>query len=148
MKCHKYVDRSIPDYDDGQPVQLLICNETPMGYNAIVNNQYLGLLYHSEIMTPISIGDTIEGYIRKIREEGKIDLTLQQSGYGRVTSLSDDIMEALKHNHGYLDMGDKTAPEKIRAKFGASKKAFKKALGALYRQKKITFEGEGVRLVD
>lgn len=148
MRCHKYVDRSDPEYDEGQPVQLLICNETPMGMNAIVNNRYLGLLYHSEIHTPVSIGDTIDGYIAKIRPEGKIDLTLNESGYGRVTSLTEDILEALRHNDGHLDMGDKSSPEKIRAKFGTSKKAFKQALGALYRKRIITFEGDGVRLND
>ncbi|MDF1816004.1 MAG: GntR family transcriptional regulator, partial [Verrucomicrobiales bacterium] len=143
----KYADHTRPEYDDGQPVSLLISDETPMGYNAIVNNQYLGLLYHSEINFPIKIGDKMEGYIKRIREEGKIDLTLNQSGYGRVTSLTGDILEALKHNGGYLDVGDKSPPEKIRAQFGVSKKAFKQALGALYRQRKITFDGNGVRLV-
>ncbi|MDF1754302.1 MAG: S1-like domain-containing RNA-binding protein [Verrucomicrobiales bacterium] len=147
MKCQRYVDRSIPPYDEGQPVSLLICNETPMGYNAIVNNQYLGLLYHSEITFPIQIGETMEAYIKTIRSEGKIDLTLNQSGYGRVTSLTEDILEALNHSDGYLPLGDKSSPEKIRSQFGVSKKAFKQALGALYRNRKITFENEGIRLV-
>jgi predicted RNA-binding protein (virulence factor B family) len=148
MKCHKYADQGRPEYDDGQPVSLLICDETPMGFNAIINNRYLGLLYHSEINFPVTIGDSMEGYIKTIRPEGKIDLTLNQSGYGRVSSLSDDILEALKHNEGYLDVGDKSSPEKIRTQFAVSKKAFKQALGALYRDRKITFEGEGIRLVD
>ena len=147
-ECRKYADRSRPEYDDGQPVSLLICDESPMGFNAIVNNQYLGLLYHSEISFPIQIGERIEGYIKTIRPSGKIDLTLNQSGYGRVTSLWEDILEALNHSDGYLDIGDKSPPEKIRAQFGVSKKAFKQALGALYRQRKITFEGGGIRLVD
>ena len=112
MKVHKHADHSMPEYDRGQPVSLLICNETPMGFNAIVNNQYLGLLYHSEIHSPIAIGDTVEGYIKSIRNEGKIDLTLNESGYGRVTSLSEDILEALRHNNGYLEFGDKSPPEK------------------------------------
>lgn len=148
MKCHKYADRTRPEYDDGQPVSLLICNETPMGFNAIVNNQYLGLLYHSEVEnSPVEIGQTLEAYIKRIREEGNIDLTLNQSGYGRVTSLTEDIMEALNHNDGFINVGDKSPPERIRAQFGVSKKAFKQALGALYRQRKIIFENGGVRLV-
>ncbi len=146
MKCHKHADHSIPPYDDGQPVTLLICNETPMGYNAIVNNQYLGLLYHSEVSYPLQIGEKMEGYIKTVRPGGKIDLTLNESGYGRVTSLTEDILEALRHNGGYLEIGDRSSPEKIRSQFGVSKKAFKQALGALYRQRKISLDNDGVQL--
>lgn len=147
MKCHKHIDKGMPTYEEGEKVSLLICNETPMGFNAIVNQQHLGLLYHSEISFPLKIGTTLDGYIMKIRPEGQIDLTLNESGYGRVASLTDDILEALRHHDGYLDIGDKSSPELIRTKFGVSKKAYKQALGALYKQRKIQFEGEGIRLV-
>jgi uncharacterized protein len=146
MKCHNHADSSIPPYDDGQPVTLLICNETPMGYNAIVNNQYLGLLYHSEVSFPLEIGTKMEGYIKTVRPGGKIDLTLNEIGYGRVSSLTEDILEALRHNDGVLQIGDRSSPEEIRSKFGVSKKAFKQALGALYRQRKITLKNDGVQL--
>lgn len=149
MKCHNHVDTSPPLYDDGQPVSLLIANETPMGYNAIVNNQYLGLLYHSEVQEPIELGDQIEGYIKQIRQEGKIDLTLNESGYQRVSGISQDIMEALIHSKkGFLPVGDKSPPEVIRSKFGVSKRAFKQAIGTLYKERKITIEEDGIRLAD
>lgn len=149
MKCHNHADSSDPLYDDGQPVSLLIANETPMGYNAIVNNQYLGLLYHSEVQTPIELGDQLEGYIKKIREGGKIDLTLNESGYQRVSGISQDILEALIHSKkGFLPIHDKSSPELIRSKFGVSKRAFKQAIGTLYKERKILIEDNGIRLAD
>ena len=148
MRCHRFVDRNSPELEQGDAVELLISDETPMGFNAIVNNQYLGLLYHSEVGVPVKVGQKMDGYILRIRPEGKIDLTLNESGYGRVTNLAEDIVEALQHNHGYLAIGDKSSPEEIRHQFGVSKKAFKQALGALYRQRRITFEGQGIRAVE
>lgn len=148
MKCHKYIDRSRPDYEKGDKVSLLICNQTPMGFNAIIDQQYLGLLYHSEISFDLKLGTELGGYIKQVRPTGQIDLTLNESGYERVSSLTEDILEALTYSKdGYLDIGDKSSPDLIRAKFGVSKKAFKQALGALYKQRKIEFEGAGVRLV-
>lgn len=147
MRTHRHLDKSRPDYAEGQAVTLLIEAETPLGFNAIVNHRHLGLLYHSEVAQPLTIGQTIGGFVKKIRPEGKIDLSLTESGYGRVASLTDDILEALKHRGGFLEIGDKSPPEQIQKIFGTSKKAFKQALGALYKQRRIAFEGRGIRLV-
>ncbi len=147
QRCHSQVERiRQDDYDRGHPVSLLIADETPMGYNAIVNNRHLGLLYHSEIHSPIAIGDTIEGFVKRVRPEGKLDLTLNASGYQRVSGLSQDIIEALRHADGFLPMGDKSSPDEIRSKFGVSKRAFKQALGALYKKRLITLEDGGISL--
>jgi predicted RNA-binding protein (virulence factor B family) len=148
MRTHRQLDRSPPRYEDGEAVHLLIAEASPLGFNAIVNHRHMGLLYQSELATPLEIGQSIEGFVRTVRPDGKIDLSLDQSGYERVATLTDDIVEALRNSDGFLEMGDKSPPEKIRKTFGASKKAFKQALGALYKQRRIQFEGQGIRLVE
>ncbi|MGB0578471.1 MAG: CvfB family protein [Limisphaerales bacterium] len=148
MRTQRHLERSNPPYDDGDAVKLLIAGRTPLGYNAIVDQRFMGLLYQSDVSTPLEIGQQIEGFIRKVRPEGKIDLSLDRAGYGRVATLSDDIIEALRNSNGFLNVGDKTPPEKIRHLFGSSKKAFKQALGALYKERRIEFEGLGIRLLE
>jgi uncharacterized protein len=148
MRTLRHLDRSMPEYRSGEAVKLLITARTPLGYNAIVNQRHLGLLYQSDLMTPVAIGQSLDGYIRKVRPEGKIDLTLDRAGYGRVASLSEDIIEALRNSDGFLDVGDKSPPERIRTLFGTSKKAFKQAVGALYREKRIRFDEAGIRLIE
>ena len=148
MRTNRQLDKSRPLYDDGQPVSLLITERTPLGYNAIVNHRHLGLLHHSGLASPVEIGQTLEGFVRRVQPDGKIDLSLDASGYGRVASLTDDIIEALQSNSGYLGIGDKSTPEEIRRVFGVSKKAFKQAVGALYKQRRVEIEGRGIRLID
>lgn len=148
MRTHSQLDRSRPLYDDGQPVQLLIAEKTPLGFKAIINHRHMGLLYHSELKTTLEIGQTVEGYVRKILPGGLIDLSLDQTGYARVGKLTDDIIEALENNEGFLEIGDKSPPELIQDVFGVSKKAYKQALGALYKKRRIQFEGRGIRLVE
>ncbi|MFT5470822.1 MAG: putative RNA-binding protein (virulence factor B family) [Verrucomicrobiales bacterium] len=148
MRTRRHLDKSTPLYEDGQPVRLMIAEETPLGFNAIINHRHMGLLYHSELAEPLKIGQRFDGYVRKVRPEGKIDLSIDKAGYGRVATLTDDIIEALRHADGFLEIGDKSPPEQIRKIFSASKKAFKQALGSLYKQRRVKFEGKGVRLMD
>jgi predicted RNA-binding protein (virulence factor B family) len=148
MRTHRHLDRSAPLYDDGQAVQLLVAEKTPLGYKAIIDHQHMGLLYHSDLAVPLEIGQRVDGYVRQVRPDGKIDLSLEKAGYTRVGTLADDILEALRVGDGFLDIGDKSSPQKIRRVFGVSKKAFKQALGALYKQRQIRFDGQGIRLLD
>ncbi|MEO0447785.1 MAG: GntR family transcriptional regulator, partial [Verrucomicrobiota bacterium] len=149
MKTHSHLEKSRPDYEKGEAVSLLVAEETPMGSNAFVNHRHLGLIHHSQLASPLTIGQNLDGFVADIRPDGKIDLSLDQAGYERVGSLSEDILEALRCDpKGFLEMGDKTAPKDIRRTFGVSKKAFKQALGALYKQKKIRFVGIGVQLTE
>lgn len=148
QRTHRQLDKSRPLYDDGQQVSLFIAEETPLGFNAFINNRHLGLLYHSNLGSPLEIGQTMEGYVRRIRPDGRIDLSLDANGYERVASLTEDILDALRHGDGFLALGDKSSPEEIRRVFGASKKAYKQALGALYKRRRIRFDETGVRLVD
>jgi predicted RNA-binding protein (virulence factor B family) len=128
-------------------VHLLVFEETPLGYNAIVNNAHTGLLYRSEVSVPLLYGQPIDGYVRTVRPDGKIDLRLDPAGYQRVAPLTETIIEALQKNGGQLALDDSSSPEEIRQAFATSKKAFKQALGALFRERRIEFTKPGVRLL-
>ncbi len=147
-RLNKHLHRTEPDYADGQRVNLLIIGQTPLGYNAIVENDHRGLLYHSELSTPLDFGQKLTGFVRTVRSDGKIDLRLDPEGYTRVGPLTEKIMEALKANGGRLEFNDKSSPESIRIAFDTSKKAFKQALGALFRERRAKFERGGVELVE
>lgn len=133
-------------YEVGDAVDLIIFDETPLGYNAIIENAHMGLLYKSELSEPLEYGQQFTGYIKEMRPDGKIDLSRDPSGYRRVMPVSEDIFDALVEAGGHLPFNDKSPPEQIRTAFGVSKKAFKQALGSLYKQRRIRFEGDGIEL--
>jgi uncharacterized protein len=136
------------DYKKGQAVQLLIAGRTPLGYNAIIEGKHLGLLFESLSAGPQRVGDEVTGFINGIREDGKLDLSLESSSQERVGALTDLILAELAQWGGELALDDDSPPEIIRARFGASKKAFKQALGSLYKQRKIVFTRPGIGLAD
>lgn len=146
LNCH--LSRATPLYRNGQPVTFLITGQTPMGFNAIVENAHSGLLYHNNLAAPLATGQLLKGFVRTVRPSGKIDLSLDASGYKRVALLTDQIVQALENNGGWLDFDDDSSPEAIRENFGVSKKAFKQALGKLYRDRRIAFQNSGVQLLD
>ena len=133
-------------YTEGQAVKLIVESETPLGYKAIVNNAHLGLLYRAELAGPLSIGQVLDGFIRTVRPDGKIDLGLDPAGHRRLGPLADQILAALKTAGGQLPYHDGSSPEEIRAALGMSKKAFKQAIGVLYRDRRIVIEPAGIRL--
>ena len=135
-------------YRERQPVDLLIVSRTPLGYNAIVNNERMGLLYHDQLGTPLEIGQQVRGFVRTVRPNGKLDLSLDPAGYKRVKPLREQIVEALEQSGGKLAFDDDSSPAAIRQKFGCSKKSFKQALGALYKARRIRFEPPGIELLD
>ncbi len=147
-RLRRQLNRSRNTYRDGQPAELLITGKTPLGYNAIVDNDRLGLLYHDNLATPLAIGQRIKGFVRTVRPGGKLDLSLDPSGYKRVAPLKDQIVQLLEAKGGKLDFDDSSSPEAIRATFGCSKKAFKQALGALYKSRRIAFRNPGMELLD
>jgi predicted RNA-binding protein (virulence factor B family) len=147
-RLDEHLDRTPHPYKEGQRVKLLIADETPLGFKAIVENAHWGLLYKTELAAPLSIGQEIEGFVRAVRPDGKIDLGLDPAGYGRIAPLAERIIEALKAGGGRLEINDRSTPEEIRAKFGTSKKAFKQAVGALYRQQSIRISDDGIERVD
>lgn len=147
-RLNRHLNLTPPTYASGQPVGLLITGKTPLGYNAIVENAHRGLLYHTNLGVTLEPGQKLRGFIRAINEQGKIDLSLDASGYQRVASLTDKIVFALRTNGGRLAFDDSSSPQAIRDTFGVSKKAFKQALGALYKERRIRFQNPGIELVD
>lgn len=134
-------------YRSGQPVNFMIIGKTPLGYNAIVENAHRGLLFKNNLSAALKIGAKLKGFVRAVRAGGKIDLSLDAAGYSRVAPLTGQILEALKKNGGRLDFDDDSPPAQIRQKFGVSKKAFKQALGKLYKTRRIVFLKPGIRLL-
>jgi predicted RNA-binding protein (virulence factor B family) len=147
-KLDRHLGATAPEYEVGQRVPLLIAGETPLGYKAIVENAHHGLLYKTDLGSPLAIGQALEGYVRAVRPDGKIDLHLDPEGYGRIAPLTEQIIAALQKTPSHrLPLGDHSTPEEIRAQFSTSKKAFKQALGALYRQRSIRLIEGGIELV-
>ena len=146
MRLERWLDLTPPTYAEGEAVRLLISGETPLGFNAIVNEAHTGLLYRSDLAGPLTVGQRLDGFVRRVRPDGKIDLALDRAGYRRIGPLTEQIVDALKADGGRLPYHDKSTPEEIRAAFGVSKKAFKQAVGALYRERRIEMEPEGIRL--
>jgi len=146
-KIDRFIADESVDFEVGQKVSLIIAEKTELGFKAIVNNTHWGLLYQNELFQPLRKGQKLDGYIKKIRDDHKIDLSLHHPGYGKVVSLTDNILIKLKENDGVLMLSDKSPPEAIYAAFGVSKKVFKQAIGALYKKKLITLDKSGIRLV-
>jgi len=142
----RHLNRQPPTYTEGQTVNLLITSQTPLGYNAIVENAHRGLLYHTTGAVPLVPAQKMQGFVRKLRADGKIDLSLGAAGYKRVAPVPDQILLALQANRGRLAFDDASSPEAIREKFGVSKNAFKLALSALYKKRRIRFLNPGIEL--
>lgn len=147
-RLRRHLNRSDDTYQEKQQVNLLIIGRTPLGYNAIVNNDRLGLLYHNTVGIPLTVGQRMKGFVRVVRPDGKLDLSLDQAGYSRVMPLKLRIVSVLKDHGGQLNLDDDSSPEVIRDKFQCSKKAFKQALGALYKSRRIEFTRPGIKLLD
>jgi uncharacterized protein len=129
-------------------VDLLIYRRTDIGYAVIINNLHIGLLHFSDIFQNIQVGNRLQGYIKTIREENKIDVALGKPGYQRVENETQKVLRLLEENNGYLPYNDKSAPEDIYEFFGMSKKVFKMTTGSLYKQRLIEFTKTGIKLVE
>lgn len=146
-KLINYVEEEEIDLEEGDEVSLLIADRSDLGYNAIIDNKYIGLLYTNELFDELNPGETRKGWVKKIRVEGKIDLSLQPMGYGHILETKDVILEDLKYSGGVIALGDKSSPEAIYQYFKISKSAFKKAIGGLYKDRLITVSDHEIRLV-
>jgi predicted RNA-binding protein (virulence factor B family) len=143
-RLNRHVGKTPVDYVEGQAVRLLVAERSPLGFKAIIENAHWGLLYANEVPSDLELGQALDGYIRRVRSDGKIDLSLDRAGYDRVGPISQQILGALEAEGGRLAVGDDTSPEEIRARFSCSKKAFKQALGLLFRGGQIRFVSEGI----
>ena len=147
-KLKKFLNRQPPHYKEGEKVDLLIYAATDLGYSAVVNGSHIGLLYENEVFQPLVGGERLFGYVKKVREDGKIDLRLQQSGVQGVDEISQTLLLALKEHGGRVALTDKSPPVDIYRLFGFSKKVFKKAIGGLYKKRLISIDATGIELAD
>jgi len=146
-RINKFLELEEITVNNGDEVELLICNTTDLGINVIINNLHIGLLYDNELFQAVTPGDILSGYIKNVRPDNKIDVSLQKQGYVNVEPNAQKILQKLKDNDGFLNITDKSDPIIILAKLEMSKKTFKKAIGSLYKQKIIRIEKDGIYLV-
>ncbi|MGB5446012.1 MAG: S1-like domain-containing RNA-binding protein [Psychromonas sp.] len=147
-KLDRFLDREEACYKVGDKVDLLIAERTDLGFKAIINDKHWGVLFPSEVFGDMGIGKKCKGYIKQVREDGKIDLTLTQVGYGKIDALAERIIQTMKLHQGYLQLSDNSSPEQIAKILKMSKGNFKKAIGQLYRKKLINIEENGIRLIE
>ena len=133
-------------FHEGQKVALLISARKKMGFIAVINGTHNGILYENEVFQPLKIGQKIDGFIKKVRDDQKIDLCLQKPGYKAIDAMSRKILDELQQQGGFIAVSDKSRPEVIAGIFGVSKKIFKKAIGNLYKKRLITLGKDGIRL--
>lgn len=145
-KLNKYVGNRIPRYSEGDTVDVLAVHKTDLGYKVIVDNLFWGMIYNNDLFDPLSPGDRIPAYVKTVREDGKIDVTLRERGGERVFQLANRIMGYLREAGGGMTLSDSSSPDEIKAVFQCSKKDFKKALGYLYKKGKILIADGGVTL--
>lgn len=145
-KVEHYLSEERPQYRNGQEVDILIWQKTDLGFKAIVDNKFGGLIYKDQIFKYVHTGDRMKAYIKTVRPDGKIDLMLQPMGQQQTKEFSEALLEYLKNNNGYCNLGDKSDAEEIYERFQVSKKTFKKAVGDLYKRKLITIEPKSIEL--
>jgi len=145
-RTSRHIETENIELEEGQKVEILITGKTDLGWNVIINNLYRGLIYHNEIFKEIFPGDITNAYVKKVREDGKIDISLQKVGYDGIEPLSVKIINQLIKHSGFLPLTDKSSPQEILLTFEMSKKTFKKAIGSLYKQKIIKIEEDGIYL--
>ena len=150
-KVEKYLSvptiNDLPSLQHGAEVDILVWQKTDLGFKVIINNKFQGLIFENQIFQPLHSGMRLKAYVDHVRQDGKIDIVLQQTGRQQTLDFAEVLLRYLYENDGYCNLGDKSPAELIYDRFQVSKKAFKKAIGDLYRRRLIVIEEEGVRLV-
>lgn len=146
-RLNRFLKDKNEDLEVEQEVDLIVVAETDLGWKVIVNRKYWGMVFHSEIFQEMAKGYQLKGFVKNIREDGKLDIALQKQGYQQVESTANWLMQVLEKRNGFLALTDKSAPELIYQELNVSKKVFKKAIGSLYKQRLITLEADGIQLV-
>lgn len=143
-RIEKFISKEVPQLETAQEVDLLVFEESNLGYSAIINGKYKGLIYHNDIYQDVFIGDEMKGYVKTIREDHLIDISFQKSGFKNVLNSTELILEYIKKNNGFINLHDKSTPEEISIRLSMSKATFKKSIGILYRHKKVLIKPDGV----
>ena len=146
-KIDKFLEKSKRFYKNGEEVDLKVWQKSDLGYKCIINNERWGMIFFNEVFQSLQRGELLKGFIKNVRPDGRIDLSLQKPGYEKVTKLTDVILNYIKSQGGFMPITDKNPPEEIYAVFKVSKKTYKKAIGALYKQRMVEFVDGGTRMV-
>jgi predicted RNA-binding protein (virulence factor B family) len=147
MRLERFASEEMPPHKVEQKVRGLVYQETDLGYKVLVDEKYLGMLYKNEVFKELFPGDEIDAYVKKVRiGDRKLDLNLRPAGHNTNDDISANILTLLQENNGFLNLDDKTPPEKVYELFGVSKKKYKMALGQLYKSRHILIEADGIRL--
>lgn len=146
-KVERYLSKEKHEYAAGDEVDILVWQKTDLGFKAIIDNKYSGLLYENEIFTPLSAGMQLKAYVKQVREDGKVDLMLQKPGFAKVGDFSKTLLDYLREQGGRIALTDKSPAEEIYEVFGVSKKTFKKGVGDLYKKRLISLQDDAIVLV-
>ena len=145
-KVERYLSKDFPEYQPGEEVEVMVWQKTDLGYKVIVDNRFGGLVYRKEIFKALEPGMRMPAFVRQVREDGKIDLTLQKDGLQKVGDFSEILLQYIKDHEGFTPLNDKSDAEEIYDAFGVSKKTFKKAVGDLYKKRLVVLVEGGIRL--
>lgn len=144
-KVHHFVDNTELTVEAFEEVNIIVSNPTDLGFQAIINEIHLGMIFNNDIHKPIKVGDCMKAFVKKIREDNKIDLVLEQPGYRSIEPNAQKVLEVLEDANGYLPLHDKSEPDLIKQLLQMSKKSFKKAIGTLYKDRQIEIKnGDGI----
>ncbi|KTD98281.1 CvfB family protein [Pseudoalteromonas sp. H71] len=143
---NRFLSKDEPEYTNLQEVDLIVAGKTDIGYKVLIEESHFGVVFYNMVFKNLFVGQKLKGFIKKVREDGKIDVVLEKPGMGKVSELGDKIMEKLKNEGGILAIGDKSDPELIKKVFSTSKANYKKAIGGLFKQELIEIEAKSIRL--
>lgn len=147
-KLKGFINNDLVTVRQGQQVSLLVASESPLGFRVIVDNRHWGMLYGNQLFRPVAVGDRLTGYVSRITEDNRIDVSLQQAGYAQVKDSADTLLQLLRDNGGSLPVGDDSAPEAIARRTKMSKKTFKRSLGVLLKKGLAAADGNGIKLLE
>ena len=145
-KLKGFINNDLITVEPRQEVDLLVASESPIGYRVIVNNRHWGMIYRNQIFRPVAVGDRLKGYVRRITEDNRIDVSLQQTGFAQVKDSAEVLLQLVRDNGGFLPLNDDSAPEEVTRLTGTSKKVFKRSLGMLLKRGAVEITQNGVKL--
>ena len=147
-KLKSFINNDVITLRPRQQVQLLVASESPVGYRVIIDNRHWGVLYRNQLFRPVGVGDRLTGYVRRITEDNRIDVSLQQEGFAQVQVSADRLLELLRESNGTLALNDDSSPAEVARRTGMSKKVFKRALGMLLKSGRVTVDPNGIKLCE
>lgn len=147
QKLDRFIQDIAVGLASGEEVELVVADATDLGYKAVVNHRFWGLLYRDDVTRPLRRGQRIRGYVKQVRDDGRLDLSLLPPGPARLDVVGEQVLKALRQSGGYLPLSDRSDASEIKARLGVSKSAFKQAIGRLYKRRLIIIEATGVRLL-